>query len=998
MLRVLGCIATEHDLRLVLLAGLLCLFATFVAAELLARARNADRLRHVWLAASGIVLGCAIWTTHFIAILSYHVEIPISYDARLTVFSIFASVSISTLAIAIAVWSGRTLVSGLVLALAIGAMHFIGMAALRGPIEIIWDYSYVIGAATAGAVMGPLAMTLAWRSKTALQSFYAGGACALAICVMHFTAMTAVTLVPTGTALVTDHAFQAGSLALIVALITALIVSVAFVGILADRTLGRQKLRGAEKLAAQFEELQQSQRALESAQRTLSAYQAGLDASAIVAITDARGIITHANKRFCEVSGYGVDELVGRDHRLLNSGVHSRQFFVDLWRCIGRGDTFRGRICNRAKSGALYWVDTTIVPLIGPDGRPDRYVSIRYDITEHVKSEAISARRRIIAGLIAKMQSEAISSGSIFRGISQALNELRELVQARSIFVRQLGRDQNRDALPGIYAITQQDAPRNSVTTESDGSLAITMKDLEGLSAEHRNAICDRLADDSFFDHATNAEFGADRFIGLPLIAGVDLLGVLAFDDSVDMDESGEAIERVAAAIGELLRVERDVERQAQAMAKAESLAKQDLLTGLGNRRALMEQFDGRTDHPSAKFALILIDLDRFKPINDTYGHLVGDRVLQIVAQRLRKTVRGDSAIVRLGGDEFAVLTSPEGKADVGDDVRRLADRILHVLTRPIAIDDVHVSVGASIGVAMYPKDAENAQELLHLADATMYRAKKKRGEVQFFDASMDESIRQKASLEAALKAAIATEKIEPHYQPIVRLGTGEICGHEVLARWTHEQKGSVSPQLFIPLAEDAGLIDDLFWALLRKACNEHLRAGLTTSLSVNLSAAQTKDPMFPQRLLKAMTAIGFPMQRLEVEVTETAMISDLERARALLQSLRNLGVRIALDDFGTGYSSLVLLRDLPIDKVKIDKSFVGGIDFEANATIIEAILGMALALNLQVTAEGIENPGVARLLRAKGCTFGQGYLFGKAQPHLVNAPYAESQPIAQAG
>jgi diguanylate cyclase (GGDEF)-like protein len=379
------------------------------------------------------------------------------------------------------------------------------------------------------------------------------------------------------------------------------------------------------------------------------------------------------------------------------------------------------------------------------------------------------------------------------------------------------------------------------------------------------------------------------------------------------------------------------------------------------------------------------VDLDRFKPINDTYGHLVGDTVLRVVAERLRACARGDVTVARIGGDEFAVLTEAHA-TDNEAGALDLAHTILEELARPIDCGGHSIQVGASVGVALFPRDGSSFQELLHRADAAMYRAKGNRSEAQVFNASMDEDIRYRGELEADLKRAIDANEITPYFQPYVDLSTGKVAGHEILARWRHARRGFVSPTEFIKIAEESGLVDKLFWQFLHSACEMHLKHKLNTVLSINLSPTQIKNPLFAKQLVGELEQLGFPPSLLEVEITETSMIGDVDRARPLLLLLRSKGIRIALDDFGTGYSSLALLRNMPINKVKIDKSFVMDVEGAegAGVTIVNAILGIAKALKLQVTAEGIETEKVSTFLRDMGCDYGQGYLYGRAEAEPV--------------
>ncbi len=420
-------------------------------------------------------------------------------------------------------------------------------------------------------------------------------------------------------------------------------------------------------------------------------------------------------------------------------------------------------------------------------------------------------------------------------------------------------------------------------------------------------------------------------------------------------------------------------EREA-AEARAQSLARHDPLTGLANRRHFLEELDRRIALVGGEenaFALMFVDLDRFKPINDVHGHAIGDQLLQVIGTRLQACIRDDSFSARLGGDEFAVLLEGPGGREA---VAAAARRILHELSAPILVNGLKLTVGASIGISLCPEDGQDAAELLQRGDAAMLRAKEDRGAYKFFDSSIDQELKSKAALETELRTAIPNGDIVPYFQPVVHCDTGELAGFEVLARWPHRERGMISPADFIPVAEDAGLVDAMFWALLAQACRKALDAPGEFILAVNISPSQVRDQWFPEKVLRTLRETGFPAQRLEIEVTESAMIGDVARAKSSLMSLKNQGVRIALDDFGTGYSSLFLLRELPIDKLKIDRSFVARITTDReNATIVGALVGLGKALGLKVTAEGVEDEETAAALRAMGCELAQGYLYGAA-------------------
>ncbi len=522
--------------------------------------------------------------------------------------------------------------------------------------------------------------------------------------------------------------------------------------------------------------------------------------------------------------------------------------------------------------------------------------------------------------------------------------------------------------------------------------------------AEHVPVIVVTALDDG--DIVSKAlEGGANDYITKPIDLRVLTARVKAQLDRrkavLDLDAIRDNLERTVqerthelVAANETLSAE--ISEREAAEARAQSLARHDPLTGLANRRHFLEELERRLNLVGKEdnaFALMFVDLDRFKPINDVHGHAIGDQLLQVIATRLTGCIRDDSFAARLGGDEFAVLLEgPGGREGVASAARR----ILHELSAPILVNGLKLTVGASIGVALCPEDGRDAAELLQRGDAAMLRAKEDRGAYKFFDSSIDEELKWKAALETELRAAIPNGDIIPFFQPVVHLDTGELAGYEVLARWPHAVRGMISPTAFIPVAEDAGLVDAMFWALLAQACRKALDAPGEFVLAVNISPSQVRDQWFPEKVLRTLRETGFPAQRLEIEVTESAMIGDVARAKSSLMSLKNQGVQIALDDFGTGYSSLFLLRELPIDKLKIDRSFVARITSDReNATIVGALIGLGKALGLKVTAEGVEDSATADALRAMGCELARGYLFGAA----VELPcYGVSDPCLAAG
>ena len=415
---------------------------------------------------------------------------------------------------------------------------------------------------------------------------------------------------------------------------------------------------------------------------------------------------------------------------------------------------------------------------------------------------------------------------------------------------------------------------------------------------------------------------------------------------------------------------------------RATALASEDALTGLPNRRALSAELTaaiGRAHRNDTALSLLLLDLDRFKPVNDLYGHVAGDRLLQEITRRLTSTVRDGEFVARLGGDEFAVAVA-HSASDRGAPIAA-AERIRAVLSLPASVGSAEVFVGVSAGVATFPCDADDVESLMRRADVALYRAKEKgRGRCELFDATMDAEIRERAAIEADLRQAIAADEVVPHYQPLIDLRSGRIVGFEALARWVHPVQGFIPPSSFIPIAEETGLVADLGLSMLRQGCRHARQWGSDMLLAINISPVQLTDLRLADKILAILAEAGLPPRRLEVEITENSLIGDLAVARDILSTLKLAGVSICLDDFGAGYSSLRHLTAMPFDRVKIDRAFVQGLHESGDSLrVVRAIVGLCTSLGLATTGEGAETSCHVSMLRAAGCSVVQGWYFGKA-------------------
>lgn len=558
-------------------------------------------------------------------------------------------------------------------------------------------------------------------------------------------------------------------------------------------------------LAQDITDRKRAEAALARANRQLIEKQYAIDQAVAVTVTDAMGNITYVNDKFCRISGYSREELVGKTHRILNSGSHSETFFRDMYRTIANGQVWRAEMCNKAKDGSLYWVDTTIVPQLGRDGKPAAYMAIRIDIT---------ARK--------------------------------------------------------------------------------------------------------------------------------------------------------------------------QAETKISYMANHDSLTGLRNRVILNEKLKevlARSRRTQEAFAVLLLDLDGFKHINDTLGHAAGDELLKELANRLNSSLRETDIVARLGGDEFAIIQS--GEKNQREAAITLALRVLEIVCMPIKLDGRDVIVGTSIGIAVAPEDGSTPGELLQNADLALYRAKSEgRNNFRFFDEEMSRGAVARLRLLNDLRAALDRHEFEMHYQPIFDVKTSRPCSVEALVRWRHPAEGCISPDRFIPLAEEAGLMESLGGWILGKACADAMNWPDNVKIAVNLSAIQFRASNLFDVILCALVESELPPERLELEITESVLMQDAERNSAIFQQLKNIGVSIVLDDFGTGYSSLSYLTKYPFDKIKIDKSFTQGLTDNAGcAASVASVLTLARALNMVVTAEGVETKQQFELLRVAGVHQVQGYLFARPSP-----------------
>lgn len=649
-----------------------------------------------------------------------------------------------------------------------------------------------------------------------------------------------------------------------------------------------------------------------------------LDESSIVVITNAQGVITYVNDKFLEISKYERDELLGNTHRVLNSGHHSRSFFKKMWKTIGSGQVWKGEIKNRAKDGSTYWVSTTIVPFLNSEGKPYQYIAIRTDITARIRVE--------------KALQEALE------------NDFQSTIKQLANLIFKLHRDPKGD-FKFILAEGKL-AEKLQFNTNQVANKSITE-----LFPRRSAAKIKRYANESYAGNDVTFElhvWDTDFLVHLsPIISG--------------------------SHVKELVGTTIDITERKQAEEKVTYMAYHDHLTGLPNRLQLLEKLDDRIHSAKEKneeFTVMFLDLDRFKIINDTLGHTLGDKLLQAVGDRLLSSVGSEDIIARFGGDEFAVvLTNKDGA-----EATKYAERILNKLGQNFEIGDgIDVYISPSIGISVFPKDGQNSESLIKHADTAMYHAKSEgKNNFQFFNHDLIHRMNEKMMLETALRRAIEEKQLMLHYQPQMDINLNKIVGVEALIRWQHPESGFISPAEFIPIAEETGLIIPIGEWVLRTACRQSKawqEAGYEPmTMAVNISIRQFMSRGFPIKVKQILTETRMDPHFLELEITES-MASDIHYTEQILLELQSIGVKVSIDDFGTGYSSLNYLSGLPINKLKIDQSFLHDLN-DKNKSVVKAVISLATNLELDVIAEGVETDAQADFLRQQNCNLMQGYRY----------------------
>jgi len=956
----------SYDMGLVLVSYLVASFAAFTMLDLAGRVRSAGNRRASlgWLCGGAAAMGLGIWGMHFIGMLALHLGVPLLFDLPLTLLSMLPAIAASALALSFLRQAWATIRMRAVAALAMGAgiavMHYTGMAALNMAPGYRYDVGLVAVSVLIAVAASFVALTVALRLRHLSMQEALGprvGASlvmGVAVAGMHYTGMYATRFAEGSVCLAPRYGLGGGWLAVLVGAVATGLMLLTLAASMADAHLLRAKRRrdaallrrATQRAASRARQLQ----AVEAQTRSIVA--SSLDC---IICMDAEGRIVEFNPAAEATFGYARDEVLGRslaDCVIPPALREAHQ--AGLARLLAGGEA---RVLGRRIEVNAWRSDGTEFPVeLAITATP---IGGQPGFTAHLRD--LSARHRAEQAL--RLHSLALSSVATGICIIDLHAPGQPIEYVNPAFERISGWSADRLTGQGLQALGER----------LEGAALVELL----RSAEVGGGIARRQG----FKRADGRQLWCDLFITpLPQADGGTSHNVMVISDSTATVDHEQRLEQ---------------------------LANFDGLTGLPNRMQLRERLENRIRQEAehGPFALLFIDLDRFKHINDSLGHDAGDALLKTVTQRLLSCVRSGDLVARLGGDEFVVMVEmPAAGAEAAAGLKALLARLRERVGQPVTLKRRRLHVTCSIGVSQFPEDGHDAATLLRKADAAMYLAKREgRNEARAFTGELERAIRERFDFEVELRQSLLEGGFELHYQPLVRLSDGAVFGAEALVRWKHPRLGLVMPDRFIELAEETGLIVPLGDWVLTEACRQarSWRApdGSPLQMAVNVSPRQLQDAEFAERLARLLAETGLPAERLELEITESLLTDDASASAsaANLRRITEMGVRLAIDDFGTGYSNLSKLKRFTVSRLKIDRSFMQQLEpGSGNAAIATAIIALGTGLGIEVIGEGVETEAQRRWLLAAGCRHAQGWLFGRAVPvERFAQQHLERQPAA---
>jgi diguanylate cyclase (GGDEF)-like protein/PAS domain S-box-containing protein len=914
--RILSCLTVEHDLRLVVLAGVLCFLASLTAINLFYRARSTrGRARRVWILIAGVTAGCGIWATHFIAMLAYEPGVGTAYNIGLTALSLVAAMGVTSAGLGFAAvapirWGAP--IGGAIVGGGIAGMHYLGMSALELPGHIHWSLDLVFVSVLLGVAFGAGALLTAAGREDVRATLAAGLLLTLAIISHHFTAMGAIELVPDPTRITNAMAIAPTTLAVAIAAVTVVMLAISLVGTIVDEQFREQSVY----LDAALNNMRQG-----------------------LLMFNAEGRLVLVNHRFIVM------------YNLSRGSIKLGCTLRDVLQLRKEAGTFKGN------------PDQYVAKFADQDGRFRGDPDTNKFVEEGVEHKVFD----LPDGRSISITNQTTPGGgwiSTHTDISDTTRATKELHSTKTFL------DTVIENVPATLIVKNAHDHRYVLINRAGEQML-------GLSREQ---MFGKTAHDFFPRKVADAICALDQEV---LTSGRQMV---VENNPVETPDGQKRLLRTKrlAIPGDdgkpqyLLDVIEDVTERKRAEDRIAYMAHHDALTDLPNRAAFTERLASTIEQAtktSGNFAVLSIDLDRFKEVNDVFGHSVGDLLLREVSRRLHAAAE-EAFLARLGGDEFTLIVEDGPQPATAE---TLAERLLNTVVNDFELDGNRLRIGLSIGVAIFPSDGTDATTLVANADAALYHAKSQGcGIIRFFDADMDQRLRERRALQHELRSAIPGDQLILHSQPQAKV-EGEIIGFEALVRWQHPTRGLVPPNSFIPVAEESGLILPIGEWIMREACREAASWPKPLQIAVNLSPIQFRHGDLAGLVHQVLLDTGLSPGRLELEITEGVLIGDFSRAISILRRLKALGVRIAMDDFGTGYSSLSYLQSFPFDKIKIDRTFIANLDRNPqSAAIIRAVIGLGHGLGLPIMAEGVETSEQLAFLSGEACNEVQGFFLGR--------------------